>query len=168
MSGGQRGFSIVTAIFLIVILAALGAFAVSMFRVQQTTAAYDELGARGYQAAQAGIEWGAWQALRTGRLRGCNDQPGSARLALAFYRDGRLRLDRAYGGRRSCYDLSIDGHRLQPAGGRGLPESRAGAGLRRAAGAGGGGAMSAGKIMCQGLDDRTGCDCRPAGTDFRG
>ncbi|MCZ7653378.1 MAG: hypothetical protein M5R42_02480 [Rhodocyclaceae bacterium] len=54
----QGGFSIVTAIFLIVVLAALGAFAVSMFRVQQTTAAYDELGVRGYQAAQAGIEWG--------------------------------------------------------------------------------------------------------------
>lgn len=60
----QRGFSIVTAIFLIVVLAALGVFAVSMFRVQQTTAALDELGARGYQAAQAGIEWGAWQILR--------------------------------------------------------------------------------------------------------
>lgn len=62
----QSGFSIVTAIFLIVILAGLGAFAVSMFRVQQTSAAFDELGARGYQAAQAGIEWGAWQVLRNG------------------------------------------------------------------------------------------------------
>jgi len=61
---GQRGFSIITAIFLIVVLAALGAFAVSMFRVQQSSAAFDELGARGYQAAQAGIEWGAWQVLR--------------------------------------------------------------------------------------------------------
>ncbi|MBZ0126100.1 MAG: hypothetical protein K8F32_06985 [Rhodocyclaceae bacterium] len=60
----QAGFSIVTAIFLIVVLAALGAFAVSMFRVQQTAAALDELGARGYQAAQSGIEWGAWQVLR--------------------------------------------------------------------------------------------------------
>ncbi len=60
----QGGFSIVTAIFLIVVLAALGAFAVSMFRVQQTTAAFDELGVRGYQAAQAGIEWGAWQVLQ--------------------------------------------------------------------------------------------------------
>lgn len=60
----QRGFSIVTAIFLIVVLAALGAFAVSMFRVQQSSAAFDELGARGYQAAQAGIEWGAWQVLQ--------------------------------------------------------------------------------------------------------
>lgn len=64
MTVKQRGFSIITAIFLIVVLAALGAFAVSMFRVQQSSAAFDELGARGYQAAQAGIEWGAWQVLR--------------------------------------------------------------------------------------------------------
>ncbi len=62
----QRGFSIVTAIFLIVVLAALGAFAVSMFRVQQSSSVFDELGARGYQAAQSGIEWGAWQVLRNG------------------------------------------------------------------------------------------------------
>lgn len=61
---GQRGFSIITAIFLIVVLAALGVFAVSMFRVQQMSAALDELGTRGYQAAQAGIDWGAWQVLR--------------------------------------------------------------------------------------------------------
>ena len=66
MIARQRGFSIVTAIFLIVVLAALGAFAVSMFRAQQSSAAFDELGARGYQAAQAGIEWGAWQVLRNG------------------------------------------------------------------------------------------------------
>lgn len=66
MTGKQRGFSIITAIFLIVVLAALGAFAVSLSRVQQTTAAYDEMGSRAWQAAQAGIEWGAWQALRNG------------------------------------------------------------------------------------------------------
>lgn len=64
MNSRQRGFSIITAIFLIVVLAALGAFAVGMFRVQQMTAALDELGARGYQAAQTGIDWGAWQVLR--------------------------------------------------------------------------------------------------------
>lgn len=64
MNAGQRGFSIVTAIFLIVVLAALGAFAVSLLRAQQSSAAFDELGARAYQAAQSGIEWGAWQVLR--------------------------------------------------------------------------------------------------------
>lgn len=60
----QRGISIVTAIFLIVVLAALAAFAVSVFRAQRGAAALDILGARALQAAQAGIEWGAWNALR--------------------------------------------------------------------------------------------------------
>lgn len=64
MRRAETGFSIITAIFLIVVLAALGAFAVSMFRVQQSAAAFDELGTRAYQAAQAGIEWGFWQVLR--------------------------------------------------------------------------------------------------------
>ncbi len=57
----ERGFAIVTAIFLIVILAALAAFSVSVFRVQQAGASLDLMGARAFQAAQAGIDWGAWQ-----------------------------------------------------------------------------------------------------------
>lgn len=60
----QGGISIVTAIVLIVILAALAAFAVSVSRSQHQSAALDVLGARAYQAAQAGIEWGAWQVLQ--------------------------------------------------------------------------------------------------------
>ncbi|GAB4175873.1 MAG: hypothetical protein Fur0039_18630 [Rhodocyclaceae bacterium] len=62
----ERGFSMVTAIFLVVTLAALGAFAMNLFRTQQIGAAWDELGARAWQAAQAGIEWGAFQVLRNG------------------------------------------------------------------------------------------------------
>jgi MSHA biogenesis protein MshP len=60
----QGGISIVTAIVLIVILAALAAFAVTVSRTQHQAAALDVLGVRTYQAAQAGIEWGAWQVLR--------------------------------------------------------------------------------------------------------
>lgn len=64
VAGAERGFAIVTAIFLIVILSALAAFAVSMFRVQQAGASLDLMGARAFQAAQAGIDWGAWQVLQ--------------------------------------------------------------------------------------------------------
>lgn len=60
----QRGFSIVSAIFLLVVLAALGAFMVTFSTVQHTTSAQDIQGARAYQAARTGIEWGAYQALR--------------------------------------------------------------------------------------------------------
>lgn len=59
----EGGFSLVSAIFLLVVLSALGAFMVSFSGVQHTTAARDVLGTRAYQAARSGIEWGAFQVL---------------------------------------------------------------------------------------------------------
>jgi MSHA biogenesis protein MshP len=59
----QRGFSLVSAIFLLVVIAALGVFAVTLSTTQQQSAALDVLGARAYQAARAGIEWGAYQVI---------------------------------------------------------------------------------------------------------
>jgi MSHA biogenesis protein MshP len=61
-----RGFSLVSAIFLLVVIAALGTFAVTLSTTQQQSAALDVMGARAYQAARAGIEWGAYQVLRNG------------------------------------------------------------------------------------------------------
>jgi MSHA biogenesis protein MshP len=60
----QTGFTIVSAIFLIVVLAALGAFAVTVSGLNQGSSALDLQGARAYQAARAGIEWGAFQLLQ--------------------------------------------------------------------------------------------------------
>ena len=62
--GRQGGFSLVTAIFILVILAALGAAMVTFSGAQQTTVAMDIQTARAYQAARAGIEWGAYRALQ--------------------------------------------------------------------------------------------------------
>ena len=59
----QGGFSIVTAVFLVVVLALLGAFIVSVTGLQQWSHALDVQGVRAYQAARAGVEWAAWQAL---------------------------------------------------------------------------------------------------------
>ena len=52
-----RGFSLPTAIFLLVILALLGAFMVSLSTTQNITSAQDVLGSRAYRAARSGIEW---------------------------------------------------------------------------------------------------------------
>lgn len=62
----QRGFSLVTAIFLLVVLSALGAMMVTFFTAQQQSLALDVMGARAYQAAKAGVDWGAYQALQAG------------------------------------------------------------------------------------------------------
>lgn len=59
-----RGFSLVTAIFLLVVIAVLGAFAVTLSTTQQQAAALDVLGVRAYHAARAGVDWGAYQLLR--------------------------------------------------------------------------------------------------------
>jgi MSHA biogenesis protein MshP len=62
---GQKGFALVTAIFILVVLAGLGAAMVTISTSQHTTVAMDIQSARAYQAARAGIEWGAYQALQT-------------------------------------------------------------------------------------------------------
>lgn len=60
----QSGFSLVAAVFLIVVLAALGTFAVQIAMTQYQTANVELLEARAQAAAQAGIEYGAYLALQ--------------------------------------------------------------------------------------------------------
>lgn len=62
----QQGFSLITAIFLLVVLAGLGALMMTFFTVQQQGSALDVLGSRAYQAAQAGVEWSAFQITQSG------------------------------------------------------------------------------------------------------
>ena len=59
----QRGFTLVTAIFLLVVLAAMGAFMVSISGTQHFTSLYALQGAKAYHAAKSGIEWGLANAI---------------------------------------------------------------------------------------------------------
>ena len=59
----QRGFAIVSALFILIALAALGAFIATVSSTQHAGSALDVDGARAYQAARAGIEWGVSRAL---------------------------------------------------------------------------------------------------------
>ncbi len=52
-----RGFAALAAVFLLVVLAALGAFMVSVSNAQQLGAAQDLQSTRAYWAARAGLEW---------------------------------------------------------------------------------------------------------------
>lgn len=54
----QQGFAAVAAVFLVVGLAALGAFMLSFSNAQQLTSAQDVQGSRAYWAARAGLGWG--------------------------------------------------------------------------------------------------------------
>jgi MSHA biogenesis protein MshP len=62
----QAGFSLVSAIFLLVVLAALGAAMVTISTMQQQSSALDVQGVRAYQAAKAGLEWALYQNIRSG------------------------------------------------------------------------------------------------------
>lgn len=53
----QKGFSLVSAIFLLIILAALGAYMVTIGGTSRATSTAALQGARAYQAARSGIEW---------------------------------------------------------------------------------------------------------------
>jgi MSHA biogenesis protein MshP len=76
----QRGVSLLTALFLIVTIASLGAVAVQIGTTQRQTSNFATLGGRAYAAAQAGIEWGAYQALTA---NACGAAGINATLALA-------------------------------------------------------------------------------------
>ncbi|PPC92618.1 MAG: hypothetical protein CTY35_12265 [Methylotenera sp.] len=62
----SRGFLLPAAIFLLVILAALGAYALNISSTQQATSKQDIQGSRAYQAARAGLEWAIFQVLAPG------------------------------------------------------------------------------------------------------
>ena len=61
----QRGFALMTALFVVVVLAVLATFMLRLSVLQQTTVSYALQGERAYYAARSGLEWGVSQALVT-------------------------------------------------------------------------------------------------------
>ncbi|MEZ4601454.1 MAG: pilus assembly protein MshP [Syntrophotaleaceae bacterium] len=59
----ENGFSIITALFILLVLAVLGGFMVTMSGVQSRTTLWALQGARAYHAASSGLEWGGYRAL---------------------------------------------------------------------------------------------------------
>jgi len=73
----SAGVGLITAIFLLVVLAGLGVAMVSVFTAQQASSSLDVDGARAYQAARAGIEWGLYQRRRGVAGAACNGAAAS-------------------------------------------------------------------------------------------
>jgi MSHA biogenesis protein MshP len=59
----QSGFSIIMAIFLIVVLGGIAVFIGRVSSMQTHSSALDEEGSMAYQVAKTGIEWGIYQAI---------------------------------------------------------------------------------------------------------
>ena len=80
----SSGFALVTAIFVLVVLALLGAAMVALSTTQHIGQARDLLGTRAYFAARAGLEWGVYQALRNASCAGSAALPALAGSAQGF------------------------------------------------------------------------------------
>ena len=65
-AASQSGFALMAAIFLLVVLASLGAYAVRLSSVQQQTVNLSLLSAQAFHAARTGVAWGAHQAVNLG------------------------------------------------------------------------------------------------------
>lgn len=60
----QRGLGVIAAIVVLVMLASLAAAVVRLTWTQQVASSQDVMGARAFQAANAGTEWGMYRALK--------------------------------------------------------------------------------------------------------
>jgi MSHA biogenesis protein MshP len=69
----QAGFTLITALFLLVVVAGLSVYMITIRNVQQSTVVFAQQGARAMQAANAGLEWGIYQALRNSSGIPCDD-----------------------------------------------------------------------------------------------
>ena len=62
----QSGFTLLTALFLLVVVALLSVYMINFSSVQHSTLVYGVQGARAMQGARSGLEWGIYQAINTG------------------------------------------------------------------------------------------------------
>jgi len=62
----QRGVSLIAAIFLLVVLAGFGAFAVRLGLMQQQTVSSGLLATQALHAAKSGVAWAAHRAINAG------------------------------------------------------------------------------------------------------
>ncbi len=65
-----RGVSLITAVFLVVVLAGLAAAIARVSLTQASTSAMDVVGVQAYHAARSGLEWGIFRQLRLGPANG--------------------------------------------------------------------------------------------------
>jgi MSHA biogenesis protein MshP len=65
-TGSQSGFTLITALFLLIVVALLSVYMITIRNVQQSTVVFGQQGARAMQAAHTGLEWGIYEAVVNG------------------------------------------------------------------------------------------------------
>jgi MSHA biogenesis protein MshP len=80
----QKGFSLVSAIFIIVILSLIASYIVSLSSLTHASSNLASLGVKAYYAAKSGLEWGAYTAT----LVNCPTSPEMRATTLTFTQGG--------------------------------------------------------------------------------
>ena len=79
----RKGFAILSAIFVLVVLAALGAYVVTISSAQHMGSALDIEGSRALQAARSGMDWGIARVVNAPTAFGAGScQPGPVSVNL--------------------------------------------------------------------------------------
>lgn len=79
-----RGFTLISAIVILVVLAAFGAAIMALSATQHVGSALDIEGARAYQAARSGMEWGLYQRLEAPTRNAYCANPDSPDVSFGF------------------------------------------------------------------------------------
>ena len=94
---GCRGFALMMAVFMIVTLAAIAVYLLTISTGQLEAASQDEEATRAYQAARTGIDWGAYQLLRNPTTNtfatNCAGGAGSQNLTFTVPQLSRFRAE---------------------------------------------------------------------------
>jgi MSHA biogenesis protein MshP len=81
----SRGFALMMAVFMIVTLAAIAVYLLTISTGQIQAASQDEQGVKAYRAARTGIDWAAYQVLRnSGGAFATSCGSGSASQSIAL------------------------------------------------------------------------------------
>lgn len=75
LAKAHEGFATIAAVFILVLMASMGAFMANVSLTQGQDMALDLLSANVYQAALAGTEWGSWQVVKG--TPPCSSSPGT-------------------------------------------------------------------------------------------
>jgi MSHA biogenesis protein MshP len=87
MKRRETGFALMAAVFMLVTLAAISVYLLTISTGQLAAATQDEQATRAYQAARAGVEWGAYQLLRNSGVgfgQACTGVAGTATQTLSL------------------------------------------------------------------------------------
>ena len=77
----QSGFTLVTALFLLIVVALLSVYIINLRNVQQSTVVFGQQGARAMQAARTGLEWAIYDSVVNGNCTGGGFNAGGTALA---------------------------------------------------------------------------------------